>query len=227
MPASAVSLPDDLWSIAPMGDHGLLITWRGPKPAAQQALRAVEAALAARPVAGVVETVRGIETVLICYDPRRCTRSELAARLPPTLTPVPDDRSHGLTHRIAVVYGGPEGPDLGWVAANAGLSDAEVIALHTARPMPVLMVGFMPGFPYIGGLPPRLRLPRRSEPRAVVSAGSVAIANDQTGIYPAQSPGGWHIIGRTSTPLWDATRQPPALLRAGDFVQFLAEGAES
>jgi KipI family sensor histidine kinase inhibitor len=83
------------------------------------------------------------------------------------------------------------------------------------------MIGFMPGFPYIGDLPPRLRLARRDEPRAAVPAGSIAVANDQTGIYPRRSPGGWHIVGRTEVALFDPRCEPPALLRAGDFVQFV------
>jgi KipI family sensor histidine kinase inhibitor len=102
------------------------------------------------------------------------------------------------------------------------MSEQEVVALHTASAMPVLLIGFMPGFPYIGGLPSRLHLPRRSEPRTSVAAGSVAIANDQTGIYPHRSPGGWHIIGRTSARLFDPRREPPALLHVGDHVRFVA-----
>lgn len=224
MLAAAAKALGDRWSVAPVGDQGLLITWRGAKPATDDALRALEAAIAGQEIGGLVETVRGIETLLICYDPLQIAPSELAALLDSVVITASDDGPAGNVHRIPVVYGGQLGPDLGFVAASAGLAEAEVVALHTAAPMPVLIVGFMPGFPYIGQLPARLHLPRRSEPRQVVAAGSVAIANDQTGIYPAQSPGGWHIIGRTSITLWDATRQPPALLRAGDYVQFVAEG---
>jgi inhibitor of KinA len=123
---------------------------------------------------------------------------------------------------IPVRYGGADGPDLGYIAETAGLSEADVVALHTAGPMPVLMIGFMPGFPYIGGLPPRLRVPRRAEPRTAVPVGSVALANDQTGIYPSRAPGGWHLIGRTEAALFDPLCVPPALLAPGDLVRFVA-----
>jgi KipI family sensor histidine kinase inhibitor len=123
---------------------------------------------------------------------------------------------------IEVVYGGEDGVDLPHVARSCGLTPDEVVALHTAGPMPVRMIGFMPGFPYVGGLPPALWLPRRIEPRVAVPAGSVALANDQTGIYPARSPGGWHIIGRTDARLFDPWSDPPSLLKPGDLVQFVA-----
>ena len=128
---------------------------------------------------------------------------------------------------ISVEYGGIAGPDLDAVAEATGLRPYEVIGLHTSTTFPVEMIGFMPGFPYIGGLPAVLHLPRRSVPRVVVPAGSVAIANGRTGIYPTAAPGGWHLIGRTSTQLFDPQREPPALLAPGDYVQFIAASTSS
>jgi inhibitor of KinA len=121
-----------------------------------------------------------------------------------------------------VCYEGEFAPDLAEVAHHAGLSPDEVAQRHAAAAYRVGCVGFMPGFPYLTGLPPELATPRRAIPRREVAAGSVAIGGSQTGIYPSVSPGGWNVIGRTPLRLFDVTRQPPALLRAGDAVRFRA-----
>jgi len=107
------------------------------------------------------------------------------------------------------------------VAAHIGRAPEEVVRLHTTADHVVGMIGFAPGFPYLLGLPATLSIPRRATPRTRVPAGSVAIAERQTGIYPRTSPGGWHVIGRTSRAMFDAHRDPPALLRAGDLVRFV------
>lgn len=121
---------------------------------------------------------------------------------------------------IPVCYDGEFGPDLADVARHTGLSVEEVIARHSAVEYRVHCLGFAPGFPYLGGLPPELATPRRATPRQGVPAGSVAIGGAQTGIYPQSSPGGWNVIGRTPLRLFDADREPPALLKAGDRVRF-------
>jgi inhibitor of KinA len=163
--------------------------------------------------------------VLFLYDPLHWTPQFVWEKIASIL---PQSVHHSSTTHpiidIPVHYGGNDGPDLLVVADACSLSPAEVIALHTAQPFPVLMLGFMPGFPYLGGLPTRLHLPRRSTPRAYVPAGSIAIANDQTGIYPNQSPGGWHLLGRTTVQLFDPTRDPPSLLTPGDLVRFISIG---
>ncbi len=122
-------------------------------------------------------------------------------------------------HRIPVQY---DGPDLPEAADRLRLSEADLIALHSGIEYIVCMIGFLPGFPYLGFLPPELELPRRDTPRLRVPAGSVAIAGRQTGIYPQVSPGGWHLIGRTEVILFEPGRPQPALLQAGDRVQFFA-----
>jgi KipI family sensor histidine kinase inhibitor len=128
----------------------------------------------------------------------------------------------GPAHTIGVRYGGTDGPDLAEVAARLGLTEPEVVDRHTAAVYTVFMLGFTPGFPYLGPLPDALVLPRRATPRTSVPAGSVAIAGRQTGIYPAPTPGGWHLIGRTDETLWDPARDHPALLEPGDTVRFVA-----
>ncbi len=206
-----------------MADTGLLLQWRGPREESRTVVQRQAALIAGHKLRGVIDVVLGLDSVLVCYDPLVMTAAELKQALDQvqhdgTFTQL----ARSVTHEIPVVYGGSDGPDLGDIAHAAGLSEAEVVALHTSRPMPVLMIGFMPGYPYIGELPEPLRLPRRTEPRVAVPAGSVAIANDQTGIYPSRSPGGWHIIGRTEVRLFDPLREPPALLQAGDDVRFVA-----
>jgi KipI family sensor histidine kinase inhibitor len=124
---------------------------------------------------------------------------------------------------IPVVYGGAAGPDLGEVARHAGLSEKQVVELHSANDYVVWFLGFQPGFPYLGGLPEQLATPRRAEPRLQVPGGSVGIGGAQTGIYPLVSPGGWQLIGHTSLPLFDSRRDEPVLLRPGDTVRFVPQ----
>jgi inhibitor of KinA len=126
---------------------------------------------------------------------------------------------------IPVRYGGEFGPDIADVAAHTQRSIDDVIARHAGAVYTVAMLGFMPGFPYLRGLPTELATPRRATPRTHVPAGSVAIGGAQTGIYPRELPGGWQLIGRTSLELFDATRDEPALLRAGQRVRFVPVGA--
>ena len=124
-------------------------------------------------------------------------------------------------HEIPVRYGGVDGPDLEDVAARLGRSPESVVALHAGTTYRVFMLGFAPGFAYLGTLPPELSLPRRAEPRVSVPAGSVAIAARQTAVYPVTTPGGWHLIGGTDERLWDPAADPPSRLSPGDRVRFV------
>lgn len=124
---------------------------------------------------------------------------------------------------IPVRYGGADGPDLESVAALSGLSQSQVMELHSSAVYRVLFLGFAPGFGYLGPLPAALVLPRRASPRIHVPPGSVAIAGQHTAIYPVGSPGGWHLLGRTSVPMWDPQRSPPAVLEPGGLVRFVSE----
>ncbi|MEF3111075.1 5-oxoprolinase subunit PxpB [Raoultella sp. WB_B2P2-3] len=124
---------------------------------------------------------------------------------------------------IPVIYGGDAGPDLAEVARHCGLTEKQVVELHSSVEYVVWFLGFQPGFPYLGGLPERLAMPRRAEPRLQVAAGSVGIGGAQTGIYPLATPGGWQLLGRTPLALFDAQRKEPALLRSGDRVRFVPQ----
>lgn len=124
---------------------------------------------------------------------------------------------------IPVVYGTAAGPDLGEVARHAGLTEKQVVELHSSIDYVVWFLGFQPGFPYLGGLPEKLATPRRDEPRLQVPAGSVGIGGAQTGIYPLATPGGWQLIGHTPLPLFDPDRNEPVLLRPGDTVRFIPQ----
>ena len=178
----------------------------------------------AGPADGVLGCTIGLDTLLIRYDPLRVQVAALRRRLRALLrscaaAPPPTPR----TIEVPVRYGGEYGQDLAGVARATGLSTDQVIALHCAGDYRVLMIGFAPGFPYIGGLPAPLRLPRRAVPRTRVPAGSVAIAEAMVGIYPQASPGGWHLIGHAALRLFDPHAEPPALFRPGDKVRFIRE----
>lgn len=131
------------------------------------------------------------------------------------------------TVEIPVCYGGEFGPDIGFVAEHNGLSVQDVVAIHIARPYHIYTIGFAPGFCYLGGLDQRLHTPRMETPRTLVPAGSVGIAEAQTGIYPLDSPGGWRLIGRTPVNIFNARREQPFLYQAGDSLQFVEISAET
>ena len=209
-----------------MGEAALLAEAGTASPETSRLVFALVDALERAPLPGQLASVPGIASVLVRFDPLRVTAETIEQRLwalLATLEPRPAARARILT--IPVVYGGPDGPDLADVAAQLGLTPAEVVAEHCRHVYDVLMIGFAPGFPYIGPVPERLHLPRRATPRTAVPAGSVALAAGLTGIYPARLPGGWHLIGRTPLRLFDPGRDPPALLAAGDGVRFAPQPA--
>lgn len=183
--------------------------------------QAIRSALACGRLPGVVETMPTFRSLTVLYDPLRTRRAALdpalRALLPP---PGPSAVASGRRWRLPVCYGGVHGADLADVAAATGLAPDAVVQLHSATPVQVYMLGFMPGFPFMGDLPAVLQLPRRREPRLRVPAGSVAIATQLTAIYPWQSPGGWHLLGRCPVPLFNATAATPSLLAPGDTVCF-------
>ncbi len=217
------------WTFAPLGDAALLLETAedGTGNATCAALN-LAATLEAAPPPGFVAAVPAIASLLVVFDPLQLAHAVLAAHLRGLLAnPVTTATAPGRVVPIAVRYGGADGPDLTAAAAALGLSPTELVTLHTAEPYRVMMIGFAPGYPYIGPLPQQLHLPRRATPRAAVPAGSVAIAAGLTGIYPTKLPGGWHLIGRTDVRLFDPTVEPPSLLTPGDYVQFVAEGSEN
>ena len=174
-------------------------------------------AAAARLLPGVVDVVPGYRTVLVTTgSPAALVAARQAL---PTLRLPPADTVAGRLVEVPVVY---DGVDLGEVARLTRLSEEEVVRRHTAVDYVVAFLGFTPGFPYLVGLDPALHVPRRSTPRTSVPAGSVGLAGPQTGVYPQATPGGWQLIGRTTVSLFDISREPPALLAAGDRLRFVA-----
>ena len=218
----------DRFRIVPLGDAALLvILGERISVGLNRRTLAVEAAIRATlPVDdGWQAPVPAYASVLVPYDPERFTAAEATERLGAVVSaiiaaPLPPERPAPVID-ILVRYGGGDGPDLTEVARHVGLSPDEVVAAHASRTYRVFLLGFVPGFAYLGTLPPGLRLPRRETPRAEVPAGSVAIAGAQTAVYPLATPGGWHIIGRTDELLWDPGADPPARLAAGDHVRFI------
>ena len=185
--------------------------------------RIVAIAAAARAQCGPVirDAVVGYHTLTIYFDPLGVDARWLETQLQEIAVEIqPGADAPGATIEVPVCYGGAFGPDLASVAEQTRCSEVEVVELHTSREYRVFVIGFVPGFAYMGPVDPRLALPRRSNPRMRVPAGSVAIAAGQTGIYPMETPGGWHLIGRTPVRPFDESRVEPVLFRPGDRVRF-------
>jgi len=207
-----------------MGDRSLLVELGDRiSPDVNRRVRELFVILDRNPVKGVLETVPAYRSLLIIYDPL-ITNSMLLQHQIEDLQKKSEviDIPEPKTVEIPVAYGGEFGPDLEWVARYHKTSTEEVIRLHTGTSYQVYMIGFTPGFPYMGELPERLATPRRQTPRTTIPEGSVAIAQRQTGIYPVESPGGWHILGRTPMKLFDPLQIPPTLLEMGDLVRFFS-----
>ncbi len=211
-----------------LGDRGLLVELgTGIDPAVNRRVQQLQRRLARENPIGVVETVPAYSSLLVIYDPLQAAPELLKRRITALcrFDAAPPPENHEV-HAIPVVYGGEDGPDLETVAAFHGLTGEDVIRLHSGRVYRVYMIGFTPGYPYMGELPEALDTPRRDTPRTRIPKGSVAIAQRQTGIYPVVSPGGWQIIGRTPVELFDARREAPSLLAMGDQVRFIPVSAE-
>ena len=180
----------------------------------------LDAIISAGALPGVVETVPTFRSLMVHYDPLMTSAADLANIVAGLLDRRQGMRSAGRCWHIPVCYDNALAPDLGEVARLTGMSAGDVAALHSGTPYHVYMLGFLPGFPYLGDLPQALALPRRADPRLRVPAGSIAIATALTAIYPYDSPGGWHLIGATPVRFFNPARIPPALLAAGDMVRF-------
>jgi inhibitor of KinA len=205
----------------PLGDAALLAEL-GTRLDTALNTRAIALAAVLKKRRDVRQAIAGYASVTIHFDPDQTTYDALTAAIKRLATKRPPTAEPGRLHRIPVVY---DGPDIEEVAATLGMSAAKIAEIH-ARPIyRVFLVGFVPGWAYLGPLPEALELPRRHVPRTKVPAGSVAIAGRQSGIYPLASPGGWHLIGRTSVKLFLPDLDPPCLFRAGDRVKFFAARA--
>ena len=220
----------------PLGDAAVVLEFgTSISPATHRAIAAFAAQLARQPFAGLRECVPAFTTLTVYYDPWLASENghhqpyeRVAAQLRQLLAIAEEaaDRAETATVEIPVCYSGAFGPDLAFVAQHAGLSQAEVIRLHTAPEYLVHMIGFAPGFPYLGGMDARLTTPRRPQPRPLVPAGTVGIAGPQTGIYSLPTPGGWQLIGRTPLALFNAEWDKPSRLRAGQRLRFAAISEE-
>jgi inhibitor of KinA len=172
---------------------------------------------------GIREVVPTYRSLLVYFDPLVISRQTLAEKILQLLkenSATEVAANAGRVVEIPVCYGGDFGPDIEFVANHNGLAVKEVVEIHTATPYKIYMLGFIPGFPYLGGMSERLNTPRLETPRTVIPAGSVGIAGTQTGFYPLESPGGWRIIGRTPLKGFDSQSENPFLFRAGDYLSF-------
>jgi inhibitor of KinA len=204
--------------VHPLGDSALLAEL-GSRLDIALNTRAIALAAALKKRRDVRHAMAGYASVTVHFDPELTTHDALAAAIKRLATKRPPMAEPGRLHRIPVVY---DGPDMEAVAAVLGLSAAQIVTIHTKPIYRVFLVGFVPGWGYLGPLSEQLELPRRQVPRTKVPAGSVAIAGRQTGIYPLPTPGGWHLIGRTPVKLFLPDSDPPSLFRAGDRVKFFA-----
>ena len=186
-------------------------------------IRAFNIALSSSSIPGIVETVPTYRSLMVHYDPEviRCAplMDELKGLLG-QLDKIVIPPSEVL--EIPVLYGGEMGPDLPFVAEHAGKTEEEVIKIHTSTEYLIYMLGFTPGFTYLGGMSDEIATPRLKTPRVKIPAGAVGIAGSQTGVYPIESPGGWQLIGRTPVRMYDSGRETPILPQAGQYIKFYA-----
>ncbi len=186
-------------------------------------IRAFTIALEKSGIPGIVELVPTYRSCMIHYDPGVISYGALTKRLEGLLGRLdsieipPSD-----VLEVPVLYGGEMGPDLAFVAEHAGISEQEVVDIHASTEYLIYMLGFTPGFTYLGGMSDKLETPRLKQPRVKIPAGSVGIAGKQTGVYPIDSPGGWQLIGRTPVKMYDPNRETPILPKAGQYIKFRA-----
>ena len=207
----------------PAGDMGVVVEL-GDEISVEinRKVRSLTDALEQGSVPGVFDFLPTYRSVLVYYDPLTASASEVRSGIERLIE---DERvaQTGARHivHIPTLYGGDMGPDIAFVAQHSGIDEQEVVRIHSSSDYLVYMMGFSPGFAYLGGLDERLATPRLQSPRTEIPAGAVGIAETQTGVYPVPSPGGWQLIGRTPLKLFDPVRERPVLLSAGDFVRFV------
>lgn len=212
------------YRVVPVGDACLSVEFAGKiDPAINARCVALAEAIARESRAGILDVVPAYHTVAVYFDPLQLDRESLRGELEhfAAARMVPSD-VEGTMVEIPVRYGGDTGPDLAAVAAFAGCSTDEVVRIHASALYRVYMLGFLPGFAYLGSVDPRIAMPRLDTPRLRVQAGSVGIAGMQTGIYPCETPGGWRIIGRTEVAPFDPANADPFLFKPGQRVKFVA-----
>lgn len=223
---------DTPWRVQPAGDRCVVLEFGSTieRSLVNRVIAlnaAVTDAVHTRQITGIVETIPTFRSLAVIFDPLQTNSKDVVENISSLDCTAEETIKHPGKHwNIPIHYGGEHGPDLEQVAQLTSLSADQVIALHLGTSFTVYMLGFLPGFAFLGDTPDAIHLPRRTEPRVRVPAGSVAIANQLTGVYPWESPGGWHILGHSPVPFFESRLDPPALLRAGDVVSFRAMGLE-
>lgn len=211
-------------TISPVGDCAISIDFgQVIDPKINRHIRQTIEQIQALQLDGIIELVPTYCALLVQYDAMLYSYADMCHIIEPIFSEsVTDNDNEKVTViEIPTVYGGEFGPDLGFVASHNNLSEEEVIAIHSGTDYLVYMLGFIPGFTYLGGMDLRIATPRLSSPRTLIPAGSVGIAGEQTGTYPSDSPGGWQIIGRTPVTMYDMSKEQAALLSAGDYVRYV------
>lgn len=205
------------------GDSSLLIEFgKEISPEINKRISATVQLMKEQHIEGVVDIIPAFASLLINYDPRVVKYNVLVKRMKHLLKlDAKVENGHKRIFEIPVCYGGEFGPDLGNIAEHAGLTEQEVIDIHSSRDYLIYMLGFLPGFCYLGGLDERIFTPRLVNPRIRIEAGSVGIGGSQTGIYPLESPGGWQLMGKTPVKTYDPDRETPILVEAGDYIRFI------
>ena len=211
-------------TISPVGDRAISIDFgQVIDPTINRHIRQTIERIKELQLEGIIELVPTYCALLVEYDAMLYSYSEICNIIEPTLEEGMTNTTNELVTVVEgpTVYGGEFGPDLSFVASHNHLSEDEVISIHSGTDYLVYMLGFIPGFTYLGGMDSRIATPRLSSPRTLIPAGSVGIAGEQTGTYPSDSPGGWQIIGRTPVTMYDMSKAQAALLKAGDYVRYV------
>lgn len=205
------------------GDSSLLVEFgKEISPDINRRITAVVQLLKEQHIEGVVDLIPAFCSLLINYDPRVISYEEISERVHAIIKlDARAGEQRKRVYEIPVCYGGEYGPDIDNIAEHAGLSVDEVIKIHSSRDYLIYMLGFLPGFCYLGGLDERIHTPRLANPRIKINAGSVGIGGSQTGIYPLDSPGGWQLMGMTPVKTYDPERDVPILVEAGDYIRFV------
>ena len=207
----------------PAGDMAMVVELGDAiSPQINRKVRSLTDALEQGGIPGVFDFLPTYRSVLVYYDPLQISSSDVQEGIEHLLE-ITEEEDTGERHivHLPTLYGGKMGADIEFVAQHTGINEQELIRIHSGTDYLVYMMGFSPGFAYLGGLDGRLATPRLQSPRTEIPAGAVGIAETQTGVYPMASPGGWQLIGRTPLKLFDPTRERPVLLSAGDYVRFV------
>lgn len=210
---------------SPVGDQALVAEFSDKvEKSANQWIRQVIVYMEKNKEKGIIELVPTYSSLLVLYDPMVLSYYECCQLVEVASHTGVGSAGSGAVRIIEIptVYGGAFGPDMQTVMAHTGLSEQDVIKIHSKTDYLVYMLGFIPGFTYLGGMDERLNTPRLTSPRTTIPAGSVGIAGSQTGMYPSDSPGGWQLIGRTPLKLYNDKKEPPTIINAGDYVRYVS-----